>query len=143
MDLAATTSGATIPDWITAISTAVLALSVVAAGIRWTRQQAKELTDPGEPPDERLGEFKEGLEDTLRDHRGSRSVRRWARRKVRKDQRGLPLRVRWQRHLRRRERRREARKRMEAYEEELALEQQSQELRPVADIEDETDNSGD
>ena len=56
-------SAASTPDWITAISTAVLALSVLVAAFGWTRRQAKELTDPGEPPDEWQGELQESIED--------------------------------------------------------------------------------
>lgn len=111
MDLATTTADATIPDWITAISTAVLALSVVAAGLRWTRQQAKELGDPGEPPDEWRGELQQTIEDVLRDRAGTRSDRRQFRREMRDGQQGQPRRVRWQRYLRRRNRRGAARKR--------------------------------
>ena len=102
---------ATVPDWITAISTAVIALGVVAAAIGWTRRQAKGLLDPGEAPSGSRGEIHEIIEDVLRDRVGTRSDRRQFRREMRDEQRDQPGKDRWQRNLRRWYRRGEARKR--------------------------------
>lgn len=111
MDLATTTAGATIPDWITAISTAVIALGVVAAAIGWSRRQAKELLDPGEAPGGSRGEIREVIEDVLRDRVGTRSDRRQFRREMRDKQRDQPRKARWQRTLRRWNRKGDLRKR--------------------------------
>ena len=103
-------AAATVPDWITAISTAVIALGVVAAAIGWTRRQAKGLLDPGEAPGGSRGEIQEIIEDVLRDRVGTRSDRRQFRREMRDRQRDEPRKVRWQRNLRRWNRRGEGRK---------------------------------
>ena len=104
-------AAATVPDWITAISTAVIALGVVAAAIGWTRRQAKGLLDSGEAPGGSRGEIHEIIEDVLRDRVGTRSDRRQFRREMRDEQRDQPGKDRWQRNLRRWNRRGEARKR--------------------------------
>lgn len=70
MDLAALANTATAPDWISAISTAVIALSVVAAAVSWMRQRANQLRDPGEAPDGQEGEDREFFEDALRPIQG-------------------------------------------------------------------------
>lgn len=104
-------AAATVPDWITAISTAVIALGVVAAAIGWSRRQAKELLEPGEAPGGSRGEIREVIEDVLRDRVGTRSDRRQFRREMRDTQRGQPLKERWQRTLRRWNRKGDLRKR--------------------------------
>ena len=105
------TAAPSITDWITAISTAVLALSVLGAALGWTRRQARELGDPGEPPGGSKGELKEIIEDVGRDEVGDRTYRKGFRKLVRDRHKSQPRKVRWQRYLRRRNRRREARKR--------------------------------
>ena len=57
---------ATTPDWISAISTAVIALGVLVAAPSWIRRQARRLFEPGDAPGGSEGEFTELLEDVLR-----------------------------------------------------------------------------
>ena len=104
-------AAATVPDWITAISTAVIALGVVAAAIGWSRRQAKEFLDPGEAPGGSSGETREIIEDVLRDRVGTRSDRRQFRREMRDMQRDQPRKARRQRTLRRWNRKADLRKR--------------------------------
>ena len=99
-------AAATVPDWISAISTAVIALGVVAAALSWMRRQGRELRDPGEAPGGSEGEQVEAIQDLLWDEAGSRNDRRRFRKRMREKQRDLPRRERWQRFLRRRNRRR-------------------------------------
>ena len=102
MDPVVLTAAATIPDWITAISTAVLALSVLVAALGWTLRQARELGDPGEPPGGSKGELNETIEDVARDQVEDRVYRKDFRKLMRDRHKGQLRQVRWQRYLRRR-----------------------------------------
>ena len=101
------TAAPSITDWITAISTAVLALSVLGAALGWTRRQAKQLRNPGEAPGGQEGEDREFFEDVLRPIQGG-SPPWW-----KDQQRGRTWLERWQRRLRGRERRKRAEQRAE------------------------------
>ena len=136
-------AAATVPDWIAAISTAVIALGVVAAAIGWTRRQAKGLLDPGEAPDGSRGELREIIEDVLRDRVGTRSDRRQFRREMRDRQRDQPRMDRWQRYLRRLGRRGEGRKREARKRRRPVREAQVQVLASTADTEDESSTPSD
>ena len=114
VNLAAISAAATVPDWISAVSTAVIALGVVAAAIGWMRQQAKKLRDPGEAPGGSSGETREIIEDAARDEVADRTYRKQWQQTMQERQQGQPLKDRWQRHLRRQNRKRAARKRKRA-----------------------------
>lgn len=107
MDLAALANTATAPDWISAISTAVIALSVVAAAVSWIRQRANQLHDPGEAPGGQAGEDREFFEDVLRPIQGG-SPQWW-----KDQQRDMTWLQRWQRRLRGRKRLERTRQRAE------------------------------
>lgn len=96
MNLAALTNTATLPDWISAISAAVVALGVIVAALGWTLKQAKQLRDPGEAPGGQEGEDKEFFEDVVQGWQGG-SPQWW-----RDPQGGRSLLARWKRRLRRR-----------------------------------------
>lgn len=90
------------PEWITAISTAVLALTGLGATSRWVRNQIKTWTNPGTPPE---GEaLYEAFEDVLRDRLQDPADRKRFRRefKDQQKQKNLSRLERWQRYLRRR-----------------------------------------
>ena len=105
MGSATLTVAASVPDWITAISTAVLALVVVVTAVKWMRQQAGRLRRGGEAPGGAEGEDTEFFEDVLRDAQGSDP--RW----FKEQQRDKSWLDRWQRHLRRKRRRQRAQER--------------------------------
>lgn len=96
------------PEWITAISTAVLALTGLGAASRWVRNQIKTWADPGTPPEDE--DFYETFEDTIRDRMPDLTPE--ARKQFQRDfrqgqkQKNLSRLERWQRYLRRRARRR-------------------------------------
>ena len=136
MSPAATYAAATVPDWISAISSAVLAIGVLVAALGWTLRQAKQLSDPGEaPPGE---ETREIIEDVARDQVGDRVYRKDARKLVKDKQKGQSRKVRWQRFLRRIIRRHQARKR-----ERETGRSQSRELPFTTHTEDRTGSEGD
>ena len=109
MPSVAVIAASSVTDWISAISSAVLAVGVLVAALGWTLRQAKQLSDPGEaPPGE---ETREIIEDVARDQVGDRAYRRDARKLVKDKQKGQPRKVRWQRFVRRIIRRHQARKR--------------------------------
>ena len=70
MDPVLLTAAPSVTNWITAVSTAVLAMSVLVAALGWTRRQAKQLRDPGEAPGGQEGEDREFFEDVLRPIQG-------------------------------------------------------------------------
>ena len=135
-------AAATVPDWITAISTAVIALGVAAAAIGWSRRQAKELLDPGEAPGGSSGETREIIEDVLRDRVGTRSDRRRFRREMRDMQRDQPRKERRQRTLRRWKRRGDLRKR-EARMRRKPVRRADVQVLPSTPAEDESSTPGD
>lgn len=108
MVLAINFGSATWPDWISAISTAIIALGVLAAAPGWIRRQFRELRDPGQAPGGKDGELRETIEDAIQAATSARDSRRF--RKERRDEHGRQtVKSRWQRFLRRRERTRVAR----------------------------------
>ena len=99
---------ATVPDWITAISTAIIALGVMTAALGWIRRQSRELLDPGEAPGPR-GELRETIEDVLMETSTPSECRQF-RKEIREEQKSQSRKARWQRKLRQRNRSREIRK---------------------------------
>ena len=98
MDPVLLTAAPSVTNWISAISTAVLAMSVLVAALGWTRRQAKQLRDPGEAPGGQEGEDREFFEDVLRPIQGG-SPWWW-----KKQQREMTWLQHWQRRLRGRKR---------------------------------------
>ena len=107
MDPVLLTAAPSVTDWISAISTAVLAMSVLVAALGWTRRQAKQLRTPGEAPGGQAGEDKEFFEDVLRPIQGG-SPQWW-----KDEQRGKTRLQRWQRRLRGRKRMKKAQQQAE------------------------------
>ena len=132
----ALTVASSVTDWISAISSAVLAMGVLVAALGWTLRQAKQLSDPGEaPPGE---ETREIIEDVARDQVGDRAYRKDARKLVKDRHKSQSRKVRWQRFMRRIIRRHQARKR-----ERETGRPQSRELPFTTHTEDRADSEGD